>query len=120
MAQEIKNFLVRQWADLFRPPRSRDRNQRFAVGRWLWALGLIIAGVGLFYFLTTPPPNPNVSSGAFAAMGSGSWASVLLRSAAELLPENMATSAGFLRLGSGVTFAFGLIASLILVAGRSF
>lgn len=115
MAQGLKNFLVRWKNDLFRPPRRKGQGELLAQGRWLWALWLALAGMGLFYFLMIlPPPNPDVNATMFAAMGLGLWTSVLLRSMAELLPENMNVLAGFLRFTSGLAFAFGLIFSLIL------
>jgi hypothetical protein len=115
MVQELRNSLVRWKNDLFRPPRRKGRGELLAQGRWLWAVWLALASTGLFYFLTILPlSNPGVDATLFAAMGLGLWMSVLLRSIAELLPENMNTLAGFLRLTSGLAFAFGLISSLVL------
>lgn len=120
MAQELKDLLMRWRQDLFRPPRSSSRDLSFTPGRWFWALGILLAGVGLLYFLTTPPPNPSTSAAGFAAMGLGLWGSVLLRSAAEILPETMTTPAGILRFGSAAAFALGMISSLVLIVGRAF
>lgn len=120
MAQELRGLLARWRQDLFRPPRSRSRDLSFNPGRWFWALGVMIAGVGLLYFLTTPPPNSSTSTTAFAAMGLGLWGSVLFRSAAEILPETMTTPAGILRLGSAAAFTLGLVSSLVLIVGRPF
>ncbi len=115
MVQDLRNSLVRWKNELFRPPRRKGQGELLTQGRWLWAVWLVLAGTGLFYFLTIlPPPNPDVDASMFAAMGLGLWISVLLRSIAELLPENMNTLAGFLRLTSGLAFAFGLISSLVL------
>ena len=115
MVQELRNSLVRWKNDLFRPPRRKGRGELLAQGRWLWAVWLALASTGLFYFLTILPlSNPGVDATLFAAMGLGLWMSVLLRSIAELLPENMSLPAGFLRLTSALAFAFGLISSLIL------
>ena len=115
MVRGLRNFLARWKNDVFRLPRRKGQGELIARGRWLWALWLALAIAGLFYFLSIlPPPNPDTDATVFAAMGLGLWMSVLLRSIAELLPENMNVPAGFLRLMSGLAFAFGLISSLIL------
>ena len=120
MVQGLRDSLARWKGDLFRAPRRKGRGELFGQGRWFWVVWLTLACTGLIYFLTIlPPPNPDVDATMFAAMGLGLWVSVLLRAVAELLPENMNTPAGLLRLASALAFGLGLILSLILAVFNS-